>query len=120
MNTYLPKHSGPCAKAHVVAKLVTPDGSEYESSNFCLTPQTECPRELQGYKAGEGYHLCKTVCNQIAHAEENVIYFARKKGANVRNSTIYVDYSWICDNCKKVGSEWDIEIKLKEECCEHV
>jgi len=127
VNTYLPKHSGPCAKAHVVATLVTQDGQQFESTNFCLTPQSVCPREEQGYKSGEGYHLCKTICNQAGHAEENVIFFARKKGANVRGSTIDVEYSWICENCKRVAKDWDVEVKIKEkneyvllDCCSNI
>lgn len=115
MNPYISKHAGKCAKAHVVAKLTTKDGQEFVSSNFCLTPQNTCPRETQGYKSGEGYHLCKTVCNQPAHAEENVIYYAKKRGANVFNATIEVDYSWICDGCKDACSKFDIDVKLTSD-----
>lgn len=127
MKVYFPRTAGPCAKAHVVATLITKKGERYESSNFCLTPQQECPREIQGYRAGEGYHLCKTICNQVGHAKENVLFFAKKNKADVRGSTIYVDYSWICNNCKKLGEDVGVNIvvgkppednpSLKEDDC---
>lgn len=112
---YLPRTAGPCAKADVIATLVTPAGERYESSNFCLTPQKTCPRDAQGYSAGEGYHLCKQVCNQLGHAEENVIFFAKKQGADVRGAKIVVDYTRICDNCKKVCSDEGVAVMTKED-----
>ena len=113
MKTYLPKTSGKCAKAHVVATLTTLDGQQFQSSNFCLTPHSICPRDEQGYKSGEGYHLCKTICNQPAHAEENVIYYARKQGASVRNASIEVEYTWICEGCKGLCKEHNICVSIK-------
>lgn len=120
MKVYAPKGSGKCAKAHVVATLVAANGQQFQSSNFCLTPQPECPRDFYGYKSGEGYHLCKEICNQPAHAEENVVFFAKKEGTDVRGSKIYVDYTWICENCKQICKDVGADVvigKPEEEVC---
>lgn len=120
MKRYQPRGSGKCAKAHVVATLVTKDGEQFQSSNFCLTPQPECPRDFHGYKSGEGYHLCKEICNQPAHAEENVIFFAKKQGCDLRGATIYVDYTWICENCKRISEEAGVSLEIgKPPTCAH-
>lgn len=105
MKSYIPKGTGACAKVVVKAQLTTTGGEQFESTNFCLTPQTTCPRDVQGYGAGEGYHLCKQVCNQPGHAEENVIFFAKKNKAPIRGSNIVVDYSRICNNCQRICQE---------------
>jgi deoxycytidylate deaminase len=115
IKTYPLAKVGKCAKANVVATLTTIKGEVFRSNNYCLTPQSTCPRDIQGYKSGEGYHLCKQICNQPGHAEENVIYFAKKEGANVRGGRIVVDYSWICNNCKSVCNDNGInKVEVKQ------
>lgn len=96
---YLPPGAGPCAKACVRATLVLSNGEHLESTNFCMKPQRACPREQQGYGAGEGYHLCKEVCEQPAHAEVNVLTYAENSGRNLKGSALYVNYTWICPAC---------------------
>jgi deoxycytidylate deaminase len=95
-----PFHAGPCAKVRVVATLVSRNGDKFESSNFCHKPQATCPRDDAGMKSGEGYHLCREICEQPGHAEPNAIELARVLGQDTEGSTIYVDYTWVCDNCK--------------------
>lgn len=102
---YAPVGSGPCAKAVVRAILTTPTGNTYESTNFCLSPQAVCPR-----KPEDGYTLCKSVCFQPGHAEENVLYAARKE--NVNGSTIKVFHKRICNNCNKLGREAGCTMEL--------
>lgn len=117
---FLPEGAGPCAKAEVVATLTTKDGRVFQSSNFCLTPQTSCPRDAAGYESGDGYHLCDEICNQPAHAEVNVIQFAKRQLGLLRvvqgaltGANIEVDYHWVCDNCQSVGKKHGINIVAK-------
>ena len=93
---YYSKWAGDCVKAHVVATLVAKNGKKYVSSNFCLTPQTNCPRADK--LPGEGYEVCASICNQPAHAEVNALFAAK---GDAKGGTMYVDYSWVCDDCKR-------------------
>lgn len=98
MNTinYNPRHSGPCAKAIVEATLISLDGQRFSSTNFALTPKAICPRG--DMPADVGYHLCKTVCNQVAHAEVNVLYAAK---GHTKGATMYVSYKRVCEACRQ-------------------
>lgn len=103
----LPAGAGPCAKVVVTATLVTVNGNQYIGSNHCLTPQKVCPRDTQGYPSGQGYHLCKEICNQPAHGEVNAINFANSIEENAsKGAVIHVDYSWICGACSKTAEEF--------------
>ena len=53
-----------CAKKRVTVFLATEDGRVFLGENVCRNPQTVCPRE-----PGEGYEKCKSICDQIGHAE---------------------------------------------------
>lgn len=98
---YMPRGAGPCAKRVVTATLVTPIGSQVQSTNFCFNPQESCPRDAAGYGPGDGYHLCDEICAQPAHAEVNACKAATSMlDESIKGSTIYVDYTWICDACK--------------------
>lgn len=88
--------AGPCAKQIVVATIVTIDGSRFISSNYCLSAQENCPRI--GMKTGEGYELCKSICNQPAHAEINALQVA---GNKAKGGKLYlVGHTYVCDSCK--------------------
>lgn len=101
---WLPQGAGRCRKVHIVATLVTTDGYRYSSSNYCMSPQETCPRNERGMKAGEGYELCKSICKQDGHAEQNVIDFVNSTTwAGVEGSTIFVEHDWICDGCKRTA-----------------
>lgn len=66
---------------------------------------TECPRK--GMATGEGYELCKSICKQNNHAEVDACI---KAGEGAKGATLYlIGYTYCCDNCKKVMSEYGIE-----------
>lgn len=93
------KNYGPCAKQVVTATIITSDGERFVGTNHCKTPQKTCPRDELGMVSGEGYHLCKEICNQGAHAEVNAISNAGNKAAG---SVIYLEgHTYLCDNCKE-------------------
>lgn len=91
-----------CAKQVVTATLIAVDGSEFVGSNACERPQKECPRDTAGFVSGEGYHLCKSVCGQGAHAEVNAIQAAgdKAKGASI----LLRGHTYACDSCKEAAS----------------
>jgi len=53
-----------------------------------------CPRKTQGYKSGEGLHLCPAT-----HAEANCIISAARIGAAVSGSTLYMNCIIPCKDC---------------------
>jgi deoxycytidylate deaminase len=110
---FLPEGAGPCVKASVIATLITKEGERFESSNYCMNPQKICPRVVAGYAPGQGYQLCKDICQQPAHAEVNVLAFVESRGHNMQDATVYVDYTdntgkvspWVCEPCAMLCSE---------------
>jgi len=56
-----------------------------------------CPRQLQGFKSGEGLHLCPAT-----HAEANCIAQAAKNGISTAGSIMYVTCNVPCKNCLAV------------------
>ncbi len=96
---------GPCAKQTVTATLVAIDGRRFVGTNECATPQTVCPRA--GMKTGEGYHLCRQICHQDAHAEVNAVLIAGPKNSN--GATIYLEgHTYACEPCKKFVAEFGV------------
>lgn len=88
---------GSCAKQRVVATIVSPDGASFVGENECLEAQWPCPRKDMA--TGEGYHLCKEICQQVGHAE---IVALTKAGERARGSSIYLQgHTYICDACKE-------------------
>jgi len=55
-----------------------------------------CPRQLQGYKSGEGLHLCPAV-----HSEVNCILAAAKYGIPTEGTTLVCYCGIPCSNCLK-------------------
>jgi len=93
--------AGPCAKQVVVATIITPDGSYFVSTNYCILAQETCPRV--GMKTGEGYELCKSICDQPAHAEINVLQAA---GNKAKGGKLYIfGHTYACDSCKQAAKE---------------
>lgn len=105
-----------CIKQDVQAEIEFPSGIKFKSSNFILNGDVkECPRDAQNMKSGEGYHLCKDVCMQTAHAEINVInrykealsrdkeyYNYRNHLMNINEATLILkNHEYMCDNCFK-------------------
>lgn len=93
--------SGPCVKQTVTAVVAALDGTRYVGTNDCLNPQTTCPRA--GMPTGEGYELCKSVCQQTGHAEVNAL---RRAGRNARGATLYLTgHTYACDSCKAAATK---------------
>jgi deoxycytidylate deaminase len=74
------------------------DGSFVTGENWCRNPQTTCPREEQGYASGEGYHLCRDICDQAGHAEE--IAAMSMLGRPGHTAYLY-GHTYACDRCKE-------------------
>lgn len=103
MNTtrLAPEGSGPCVKQTVTATVVTADGTRYVATNHCMNPQTECPRA--DMPTGVGYELCKSVCQQPAHAEVNAINLA---GDAARGAVLYLEgHTYACEACKSAAEQ---------------
>jgi deoxycytidylate deaminase len=97
-----------CAKLTTRATIVAPDGQRFVGTNWVRNPQTTCPRE--GMPTGVGYELCKSVCDQPAHAEVNACLSA---GDGARGGTLYLEgHYYACDDCKRVAAEHGVKIVI--------
>jgi len=56
-----------------------------------------CPRQTEGYKSGEGLHLCPAT-----HGEVNAIAQAARTGTNINHTIMYVTCGVPCKNCLAV------------------
>lgn len=86
-----------CAKHHTTCVIITEFGTEYHGTNLCLTPQEVCPRE-----DGEGYEKCRTICNQVGHAEEIALLHALHDGANLEDSRAEISHDHACEKCTNI------------------
>ena len=59
--------------------------------------KTECPRQILGYKSGEGLDLCTA-----AHAETNAIVNAAKNGISINYCKMYMTCPVPCKECMKL------------------
>lgn len=57
----------------------------------------ECPRKAQGFKSGEGLHLCPAT-----HAEVNCVVNAARLGVSTLGTTLYMNCLMPCVECLKV------------------
>lgn len=88
---------GPCAKTTVRCVLINMLTDEVVAvgENVCMTPQETCPRV-----GDEGYEKCKTVCNQVGHAEEVAAYLIRNNNQPlISYITGHTNY---CQNCESI------------------
>ena len=94
-----------CVKQEVKATLIAKDGERFVGTNYCLTPQTSCPRA--GMETGQGYHLCKEVCNQVGHAEVVAIIRA---GDKAEGSVIYLEgHTYACAACTQMANKAGVQ-----------
>ena len=105
----------PCTKQTTIAFIVKNNQVISFGTNFIQNYQAECPRS--GLPTGVGYDLCKSVCDQPAHAEANACYEA---GENAKDGILYlIGHYYICDNCKKIMKRFGIKkyiiLATKEE-----
>jgi deoxycytidylate deaminase len=93
-----------CAKQITIA-IIENKGSYWIGTNWCRKPQKKCPRK--GMLSGEGYELCRTICDQSGHAEENALSAAGKKASG---GTLYlIGHTYCCSNCKNQLRDAGIE-----------
>lgn len=86
---------GPCAKQTVTATIVSTSGERFVGTNSVANPQAVCPRG--GMPTGTGYEMCKSVCAQTGHAEENAL---RTAGGAAFGGVLYLEgHTYACDNC---------------------
>lgn len=101
-----------CAKQVVRATLVAADGEVFIGENSCLNPQDVCPRG--DMPSGQGYELCKSVCQQEGHAEVMAIL---KAGRKAEGACIYLDgHTYFCQSCQNTASSAGVlSLKLTKE-----
>jgi deoxycytidylate deaminase len=57
--------------------------------------------------SGVGYELCKSVCQQEGHAEENALSFA---GDKAKGATLYVEgHTYACGNCTSIAEQYGVK-----------
>lgn len=90
-----------CARRVVTATVVSQDGRHFIATNHVrAVPPTGCPRV--GLKSGVGWHLCKEVCGQQAHAEVNALALA---GEKARGGALFIEgHDYICDDCRAAAA----------------
>lgn len=90
------KSKGLCKK-HQVLALAKIGDKTYIGENWVRNPQDVCPRA--NIKTGEGYELCKSVCDQTNHAEVDLVEIA----PDLKGSDVYIfGHYYACDNCLKI------------------
>lgn len=99
--------NGPCAKAQVFCTIITADGQRFTGTNECRNPQSVCPRE-----PGEDYTKCKTVCDQVSHAEVAAIEACQVGDGALFGSTAYVEYTHVCLRCQCELSAWEMNVVI--------
>lgn len=85
---------GPCAKLEVKCTIVSKTGRHFVGTNYCKTAQTKCPRHQ-----GEGYEKCKSICNQVGHAEQVAVMVA---GKEAEGGHAYLEnHTYACRECQE-------------------
>jgi deoxycytidylate deaminase len=94
-----------CAKRRVTCVIYAPGGLMVAGDNWCANPQPVCPRE-----PGEGYDKCKSICQQLGHAEETALMAAEELGIDVRGGeALITGHERVCDTCSKLLSDAGIK-----------
>jgi len=90
----------PCLKQSVYAMIEAPSGEIVYGSNSINNIVAECPRDKLEMVSGQGYHLCKSVCNQNEHAEVSAIKAAISKNIDIAGGKLFlVGHTYCCNNC---------------------
>jgi deoxycytidylate deaminase len=95
------KRVGPCVKQVVTATIVSRDGQQFVGTNHCNNAQKVCPRA--DMPTGVGYELCRSICEQPAHAEINAIAEA---GPAADGGVLYLQgHTYACGICSRAAAE---------------
>ncbi|RJO61452.1 hypothetical protein C4544_02980 [candidate division WS5 bacterium] len=96
-----------CTKQRTGAVVVRDGEVIGRANNTVKNAPDECPRDKEGFKTGEGYHLCKDVCEQVqGHSEANAVKNAQTESRETEGGDIYLyGHWWCCKGC------WDEMIK---------
>jgi len=88
-----------CLKQVVTATIITKSRDRIIGKNSILNQKiTICPR--LGMNSGEGYDLCRAVCNQQYHAEVAAIKNAQEKGCDLTGAVLYLEgHTYVCEDC---------------------
>jgi deoxycytidylate deaminase len=94
-----------CAKRTVVC-VITSSSRSVVGVNYCRNPQEVCPRE-----PGEGYEKCKSICDQVGHAEEDALAQAKATGMELRGAVAEISgHEYACSDCQRqlydAGIKW--------------
>jgi deoxycytidylate deaminase len=98
----------PCKKQIVKALIINNYGEKAIGSNSINNKVSECPRVIVNCKTGEGYEMCKQICDQNEHAEVMAIRDAKLRGISTIGAKLYLTgHTYFCNNCiaaiKKAG-----------------
>lgn len=94
-----------CKKQTTLAIIIKDAQILSIASNYILNNIATCPRK--GMSTGEGYDLCKNICAQVGHAEENACKLA---GVNSKDATLYlIGHTYICNNCFRIIKMYGIK-----------
>ena len=89
-----------CAKQTVTAHIITAGDPAcvVQGWNYCKTPRMSCPRGKM--KTGEGYEMCREICQQENHAEVDAILNARTFGIDIVGGIMVIHgHTYCCDDC---------------------
>ena len=93
----------PCLKQRVYAMIEIGDQKIFGTNKMLNDEITECPRDMQGYVSGAGYHLCAEICRQESHAEVDALKNAEKLGIDVEGGKLtLVGHTYCCNDCKSM------------------
>lgn len=100
--------AGPCAKQIVICELFNPfSGERAIGENICRNPQAVCPRG--DMPSGEGYYLCRDVCEQMGHAEEVALTKVADRVPLSGWIAYIYGHSYVCNSCHHYLRESGIE-----------
>lgn len=100
-----------CTKQKTGAVVVKDEEIIGKANNTVKNAPESCPRDTEGFKTGEGYHLCKDVCQQVeGHSESNAVSNAKKEGKDTEGADVYLyGHWWCCKGCWDAMIEGGIE-----------
>lgn len=89
-----------CTKQSVNVIIINKDNNYVLGSNNINNYVEICPRVKENYPTGQGYHLCKEICNQNNHAEQDAIAKAKELGIDIEGADLYlIGHTYFCDAC---------------------